>query len=114
MEKYDVIAKKLSDELDSIERKFSNGEGMTNSDLDKIDKITHAMKCLATYRAMVNAEERSGKMTRSYDNGGMEGEKSFADGYSRGFYDARNGYTNGHEMMYHPVYYGNGYEKRNW
>ena len=81
------------------------GTEMTDKDLERADKLAHAMKSLATYKAMKEAEEE-------YDEGNMsgyrgrgrngryvsrEGATSYADGYSRGYSEAMR--QSGHYPM---------------
>ena len=56
---FEGIKDTLHGELRDLENKFANGENLTVTDLDQIDKMAHALKCLATYEAMENAEPRS-------------------------------------------------------
>ena len=49
---FDKLKAMLHDELDRIQQ---DGE-MDDTVLDHIDKIAHALKCLATYEAMEKAE----------------------------------------------------------
>ena len=122
MEKYEVIMNKLCTEIDAIGRKLESGGDLNDNELNRLDKFAHALKSLATYKAMEDAEEyngMSGRMGRSYTHGGNTmGNNSYADGYSRGYADARNSYTDGHmdgrSGMYHPMYPGYGYDGRNW
>lgn len=54
---YNTLEKAMCKELEAIEQKLKGGSEMTTQDLEKIDKLTHAMKSLATYKAMKMAEE---------------------------------------------------------
>ena len=50
---YTNISDAIFRELDSLEDKYSNGGmQMTEIDLTMIDRMFHALKCLATYEAM--------------------------------------------------------------
>ena len=50
---FDAIMDALSRELMEYNEKFNqDGARISTQDLDIIDKLTHAMKCLATYEAM--------------------------------------------------------------
>lgn len=48
-----------------------------------------------------------------WGNGEFSGN-SYADGYSRGYSDARSFNNGGSGMMYPPMYHGYGYGERNW
>ena len=51
----------LHEELFKLEEKISDGKTkMSNQDLGDIDKIAHALKCLATYEAMKSGSEYDG------------------------------------------------------
>lgn len=78
MEKFEALEKAMCHELEKIAQKLDGGTEMSTADLDKIDKLTHAMKSLATYEAMRNPEEWED---------GMSGRRNpvYADGYSMGY-----------------------------
>ena len=94
MSKYEGLEKAMCEELEALERKMHGGGDMTIQDLEKVDKLTHALKCLATYEAMKEAEE--------YEMDGMSGRRgraangryvsrspgNYEDGYSRGYSEA--------------------------
>lgn len=86
MEKFEALEKALCKELELIEHKVQGAE-MSTADLDKIDKIVHAMKSLATYTAMKEAEEYDGGMSGRRGRS-MYGGNSYADGYARGYSEA--------------------------
>lgn len=114
MEKYDILKKELCKEIDIIGAKLESGAEMSIADLEKIDKLAHAMKNLIKIKDSEEHENRqnmSGRMGGYYASGNMG--NSFADGYSRGFADARNGYYDGRSGMYPPMYYRE-YDNRNW
>lgn len=84
---YEGICDALHEELDRLEKKYSTGEAHLNSqDLQDIDKISHALKCLKTYEAMKASSEYDGT---SYARGRsrMTGRYISRDGYSRDGYD---------------------------
>ena len=99
MYKFETLEKAMCKELETIEQKLKSGTEMTTADLDKADKLVHALKSLATYSAMKEAEEEynefegmsgyRGRATNgryvSRDDGG-----SYADGYSHGYYEGRS------------------------
>ena len=82
MDKFESLEKEMGKELESIEQKLKAGTEMSETDLKRVDMLTHAMKSLATYKAMIDSRERS---SRSYMNreGGIN--RSYADGYSEGY-----------------------------
>ena len=94
--KFEVLEKKMCMELTALEEKVKGSGEMSVQDLDKIDKLVHAMKSLATYNAMKEAEEyemdgMSGRRGRSPSTGrymSRDGGQSYADGYSRGYAEA--------------------------
>ena len=97
---FDGIVEAMHRELEHIEQKLSDGKtSMSNSDLDDVDKLAHALKCLATYEAMKGNSEYGG----SYDG------RSYARGRSRttGRFISRDG---GSE--YYPPETPDGYSRR--
>ena len=65
---YNKICETLHRELDMLTERFENGAGMSVSDLDMIDKASHALKCLATYEAMTGGDRDYDFKRRRYDN----------------------------------------------
>ena len=49
---YYGICEAIHRELDKLEDKYSEEVNLTMSDLEMIDKMSHALKCLTTYEAM--------------------------------------------------------------
>ena len=91
----------LSHELQTANQKIRSAGGkMTGSDLDYVDKLTHAIKSLKTTIAMVEADEgESGTYMPHYGR-----RYSYGDGYdhdmsyarrrdNRGRYTSRRGYS---------------------
>lgn len=61
---YEAICDALHREMDEMEEKYSSGKAaMNREDLDMIDKMAHALKSIATYKAMVEGER---SRTRRY------------------------------------------------
>ena len=97
MDKFETLEKCMCKELESIEKKLQSSE-MATGDLEKIDKLTHAMKSLATYRAMKEAEEtsmdgmsgRRGRAANGQYISRDDASQSYADGYSHGYSEAMN------------------------
>ena len=104
MDKFEALEKSMCKELEAIEQKMKSGTEMSVADLDKVDKLTHAMKSLATYKAMKEAEEYEGGYSSEGDGGisgrrgramngrfvSRDGGSSYAEGYSRGYSEAMN------------------------
>lgn len=90
---HELLEQKLCKEIELIENKYANNNGeMSVQDVEKLDKIYHTLKSMATYHAMKEAEE--------YEEGGFSGRRGRgADGryVSR---DAKNGYSEGYEHGY--------------
>jgi len=93
--RHEILEQKMCKELDTIEEKYRGGADMSAQDLDRIDKLVHALKSLATYRAMKEAEEYSEDRRMqnmsgrpypprmSYDMRGMSGTYEPYPGYFR-------------------------------
>ena len=105
MDNFTTLEQKMCMELESIEQKLQAAE-MTETDLKRADMLLHAMKSLATYKAMKEAEEypedegMSGRRGRA-GNGryvSRDGGSSYAEGYSRGYSEAMN-QQSGHYPM---------------
>ena len=83
---FEGICDALTREMEMLEEKYMNGKtSMNPQDLEHIDKMAHALKSLATYKAMEGNSEYSG-----YGSG----EGSYARGRSRttGRYISRDSY----------------------
>lgn len=70
---FEAICEAIHRELDELDDKFAKGERINAQELEHIDKMSHALKSLATYKAMKGNSEYGG----SYDEG------SYARGRSR-------------------------------
>lgn len=106
----EIISEKLQECLNNL--KAASGV-MSVSDIEIVDKLTHAMKCIKTTIAMIEAEEeedgesrRSYRSMRSYEGGSRRSyEGSYDRGYSNrrgrspmtGRYVSRDGGYSGHE-----------------
>ena len=129
MDKYEaskVIEKQLCTEIIQIAENIQKAQSLTPQDLERIDKLYHALKSKENYEAMKDADEYS-----NYDNyGGMSGNQngnsgyrgramngrfvsraenaSYSNGYSQGYADAmrqsREGNSEHYPMM--PMDYG--------
>jgi hypothetical protein len=49
---FDGIYETIHHEMDLLEDRFQDGNAMSEKDLEMIDKMSHALKSLATYEAM--------------------------------------------------------------
>ena len=58
------ICEAIHKELDQLEDKYSSGAQMSAKDLEDIDKMGHALKCLKTYEAMEGNSEYDGSYAR--------------------------------------------------
>ena len=66
---FEGIFEAIHREMDALEEKYSSGVNPMNSqDLEHIDTMAHALKCIATYEAMVGGRESesSYKKVRRY------------------------------------------------
>lgn len=130
MNKFEALEKSMCRELEAIEQKLKGGAEMSVQDLEKADKLAHAMKSLATYKAMKEAEgyEEDAGFSGDGSNGGNMGNsgyrgramngryvsrtgrmypQSYDEGYAQGYSEAMN-QQSGHIPM--PYYYG----ERRW
>lgn len=90
---FDRIYDILHREINELDEKYGNGGQLTNQDLEHIDKIAHALKCMATYDAMVGSDSergsyrgRSMKMSRYGSRDDHPYNYGVPDGYERGRY----------------------------
>ncbi len=64
------VCEMLSEELKKANDKLTkNGNGITSSDLDYIDKLTHAIKSVKTTKAMLESEDGYSSRGRSMNTG---------------------------------------------
>ena len=61
---YRAICEAIHKELEQLEDKYSSGAQMSAKDLEDIDKMGHALKCLKTYEAMEGNSEYDGSYAR--------------------------------------------------
>ena len=50
---FDIICDALHREMEKLAQKYDDGNELTAQELDHIDKMAHALKCITTYDAMV-------------------------------------------------------------
>ena len=75
---YEAISDAILRELDILEDKYSDGKiQMSGQDLEHIDTMAHAMKCLATYDAMIKGSRTNRRYRESYYT------PSESEGYTR-------------------------------
>lgn len=87
----------LSDELAKTNDKLSKSSGnISASDIDYINKLTHAIKSVETTKAMLGSDY-SNSYDRSYENGDMggshRGRGRYAKRDSMGRYSSERGYS---------------------
>ena len=54
---YPNICDAIHREMNTLEEKYANGTQLSMKDMEDIDIMTHALKSIATYSAMVESEE---------------------------------------------------------
>ena len=113
MDKFESLEKCMCKELEAIEQKLKGGTEMSETDLKRVDMLTHAMKSLATFKAMKEAEEyeqdegaMSGRRGRAMNGRfvSRDGGNSYADGYSQGYSEAMMQASGRYPMMPHDRY----------
>jgi len=106
-----ILENKLCKELEILEEKYRSGNEMNESDLRRIDLLTHAMKSLAAYTAMQTESPQmynNSYMNNSYMNGSyMNGSYMNNPNYGN---NMRNGDMSGHYPPNYPMYP----EERRW
>ena len=99
---HEILEQKMCKELEMLEAKYQQNptQQMSEKDVEIIDKLYHALKSMATYKAMKEAEEyegfssmgNSGYRGRAangqYVSRDMGGSQSYANGYSEGYSEA--------------------------
>ena len=63
---FDIICDALHREMEKLAQKYDDGNDLTAQELDHIDKMAHALKCIATYEAMRGEPERPRKRYYRY------------------------------------------------
>lgn len=110
--RYDNLEDALCKELEMLDKKYgSDSAEMTVQDVEKADKLYHALKSAETYHAMVDADmdEEDEESGRGYRNG-----RSYARRYARrrgsmGRFTSRDmgGYSGRYPMVpRYPMSYG--------
>ena len=106
MKRYENLEEALCKELEMLNKKYSGDVGeMSVQDVEKADKLYHALKSAATYHAMKDAEGWEGRDAsgRSYRRGrdSMGRYTSYGPGYSGEGYPG----WSGHYPDWMPGYY---------
>lgn len=109
--KHELLEQKLCKEIELIESKYTNGPGeMSIQDIEKLDKVFHALKSMKTYYAMKDAEEYSeggfsGRRGRGADGRyvSRDAKDGYSEGYERGYSEAMN-HMGGNSGHYPPMY----------
>lgn len=100
----DTLSRELGEANDKIRK---NGGKLSGSDLEYVDKLTHALKSIKTTIAMIEAESNGSYASGSYADGygGSYGRMSYARGRGNntrrdnmGRYSSR-GYSRDQEMI---------------
>lgn len=63
---FEAICEAICKEMEKLEEKYDKGTQLSSADLEDIDKMAHALKSLATYKAMEGNSEygREGSYAR--------------------------------------------------
>lgn len=132
MKCHEILEHKMCKELEMIQAKYAQNpaQEMSIQDLEKVDKLYHALKSMATYTAMKEAEEyeddgfsgevgNSGYRGRSAVTGryvsrdtGSFRNQSYSDGYSHGYSEAMNQMNSNGNSGHYPM--TPGYMPRRW
>ena len=123
---HEILEQKMCKELEMIQAKYTQNpnQEMSTQDLERVDKLYHALKSMATYSAMKEAEnygednwnnEGIKPGTSEYRGRAMNGRfvsresaNSYTEGYSNGYSEAMNqmngngGNSNHYPMMPYP------------
>lgn len=89
MEMFDSLEKSMCKELEAINSKLAAGNEISTQDLEKIDKLTHALKSLGAYRVMKEAENCDYPNQNGMSSGYYPKDR-YADAYQRGYDAASN------------------------
>ncbi len=61
---FEGICEALHREMAEMDEKYANGAKLNAQDLEHIDRMAHALKSIATYKAMEGASEYDGSYAR--------------------------------------------------
>ena len=79
---HELIMKNVCKEISAIAEKIQKSGGMSEQDLEKLDKLYHIKKDMLTAKAMNDAEEYEGGMSGNRGN--------YNQGYRHGYSQAMN------------------------
>lgn len=88
---YHAICDAIHKELDQLEDKYSGGAQLATKDLEEIDKMAHALKCLKTYEAMEGNSEYGGYDSYARGRSRTTGRYISRDNEMTAGYDPREG-----------------------
>ena len=115
---YEVIKNQLCKEIEEIAEKVKKTGTMSESDLDKLDKLYHTKKDLLATHGMEHPEEyeeyynegslsgRRGRSSVTRRFVSRDGGQSYAEGYSQGYNEAmtqnnsNRSYSDGYDRGY--------------
>lgn len=82
----------ISRKLEECKTNLEGSDTMTVSDIEIVDKLTHAYKCIKTSIAMIEAEEEEGgESRRSYEGGSRRSRRSYEGGSQRSYEGGNSG-----------------------
>lgn len=93
-EVHEIIKAQVCKEIEEIAERIKKSGTMSESDMEKLDKLYHTKKDILATHGMEHPEEyegMSGYRGRSPSTGryvSRDGGNSYADGYSRGYSEA--------------------------
>ena len=109
----EYIEKQLCKEVTMIAESISKNQTISMQELEKLDKLYHALKSKATYEAMVEASEysesgMSGRRGRGADGRyvSRDSGRNYEDGYEKGFSEGYSEAMNRNQseaMMHYPM-----------
>lgn len=76
----------IKEELRELDRKVASGSGLSMSEVEYADKLSHMKKSILAVEAMENPEEYG------YNDGGYN--RGYNEGYNDGYSDSSSGYGN--------------------
>ena len=83
---FNGICEAIYREMDRLDEKYSNDKMQMNSqDLENIDKLTHALKSIATYEAMQGSSEADSMSSYARGRSRSTGRYISRDGASYGY-----------------------------
>ena len=64
---FEGICDAIHRELEELDKKFAGGARMSAPELETIDRMAHALKCMKTYEAMSGSAEYGYRRPRYYE-----------------------------------------------